>query len=238
MIAEIGDYVRDAWNWLPLYAPLLLHGLWLTVLLLVLSVVFGFLLAVPLGLVQVTGPQPLKFLANLFCRFIRGTPLLVQLYLLYYGLGSVFPLFPEIRNSIFWPILREGFFYAVLAFSLNFAGYEGEVMRGAFLSVPKGELEAGRAFGMNPWKVLQRVWFPRAVRNVLPTLNGEVIQQLLATPLAFTVTVMDLMGALYKVRQDTFRIYEPLLFGAAIYMLMTFVLTTVFKRIERQVPQR
>jgi polar amino acid transport system permease protein len=226
------------WDWLPKYLPLLLNGLWLTVVLLVLSVVFGFILAVPLGLVQVTGPQPFKFLANLFCRFIRGTPLLVQLYLLYYGLGSIFPLYPEIRNSVFWPVLREGFFYAVLAFSLNFAGYEGEVMRGAFLGVPKGELEAARAFGMNRWKVLQRVWFPRAVRNVLPILNGEVIQQLLSTPLAFTVTVMDLMGVLYKVRQDTYRIYEPLLFGAVVYMAMTFLLTAVFKRIERQIPQK
>jgi polar amino acid transport system permease protein len=226
------------WDWLPTYLPLLIHGLWLTIVLLVLSVFFGFLLAVPLGLVQVTGPKPLKYAANLYCRFIRGTPLLVQLYLLYYGLGSVFPLFPEIRNSFMWPILREGFFYAVLAFSLNFAGYEGEVMRGAFLSVPKGELEAARAFGMSPWNVLRRVWFPRAVRNVLPTLNGEVIQQLLSTPLAFTVTVMDLMGVLYKVRQDTYRIYEPLIFGAIVYMLLTFAMIYVFRRVEAQIPSR
>ncbi len=226
------------WDWLPKYLPLLLNGLWLTIVLLVLSVVFGFILAVPLGLVQVTGPAPLRFLANLYCRFIRGTPLLLQLYLLYYGLGSVFPMFPEIRGSMFWPILKEGFFYAVLAFSLNFAGYEGEVMRGAFLSVPKGELEAARAFGMSPWKVLRRIWFPRAVRNVLPTLNGEIIQQLLSTPLAFTVTVMDLMGVLYKVRQDTYRIYEPLLFGAAVYFVLTLIMVQVFKKIEAQVPQR
>jgi polar amino acid transport system permease protein len=226
------------WDWLPKYAPLLLYGLWLTVVLLVLSVVFGFILAVPLGLAQVTGPKWLGRLANLYCRFIRGTPLLLQLYILYYGLGSVFPLFPEIRGSMFWPVLREGFFYAVLAFTLSFAGYEGEVMRGAFLSVPKGELEAGRAFGMTPWRLLRRVWFPRAVRNVLPTINGDIISQLLSTPLAFTVTVMDLMGALYKVRQDTYRVYEPLLFGAAAYAILTLILVQAFKRIEAQVPQK
>ncbi len=225
-------------DWVPKYLPLLLNGLWLTILLLVLSVFFGFLLAVPLGLAQVKGPRPLKLLANLYCRFIRGTPLLVQLYILYFGLGSLFPLVPEIRNSIFWPILREGFFYAVLALSLNFAGYEGEVMRGAFLSVPKGELEAARAIGMSERQVLRRVWFPRAVRNVLPTLNGEIIQQLLATPLAFSVTVMDLMGVLYKVRQDTYRVYEAMLFGAAVYFILTFVMVYFFRKIEAKVPQR
>jgi polar amino acid transport system permease protein len=226
------------WDWLPRYAEALVSGLWQTILLLVLSVFFGFLLAVPLGLVQVTGPKPLKFLANLYCRFIRGTPLLMQLWLLYYGLGSLFPLIPEIRQSFLWPYLREGFFYAVLAFSLNFAGYVGEIMRGAFLSVPKGELEAARAFGMSPWKVLHRIWFPRAFRNVLPTLNGEVIQQLLATPLAFTVTVQDLMGVLYKVRQDTYIVYEPLIFGAFVYMLLVFGMTYIFRRVEAKIPQK
>ncbi len=230
------------WDWLPKYAPLLLNGLWLTALLLVFSVVFGFILAVPLGLVQVTGPTPLKYLANLYCRFIRGTPLLLQLYILYYGLGTLFPqlgqAYPSFKTDYQWLIRLDGFYYALLALSLNFAGYEGEVMRGAFLSVPKGELEAGRAFGMSPWKTLRRVWFPRAVRNVLPTLNGEIISQLLSTPLAFTVTVMDLMGVLYKVRQDTYRTYEPLLFGAAVYFVITMIMVQIFKRIENGIPQR
>jgi polar amino acid transport system permease protein len=230
------------WDWLPKYAPLLLNGLWLTALLLVFSVIFGFILAVPLGLVQVTGPAPLSFLANLYCRFIRGTPLLLQLYILYYGLGSLFPqlgqAYPSFKSDYQWLIRLDGFYYALLAFSLNFAGYEGEVMRGAFLSVPKGELEAARAFGMSPWKILRRVWFPRAVRNVLPTLNGEVISQLLSTPLAFTVTVMDLMGVLYKVRQDTYRIYEPLLLGAAVYFVITMIMVQIFKRFENSIPQR
>jgi polar amino acid transport system permease protein len=226
------------WDWLPKYASLLLNGLWLTLTILALSCFFGFLLAVPLGLARVAGPWWLNWPANLYCRFIRGTPLLVQLYLLYYGLGSLFPLIPEIRNSFAWPVLREGYFYAVLALSLNAAGYEGEIMRGAFLSVPKGELEAARSFGMSPWQTFRRVWFPRAVRSVLPTLTGEAILQLKATPLVFTVTVMDLMGVIYKIRQDTYRIYEPLLLAAAIYMIITFLLTMVFKHYEDQIPQR
>jgi polar amino acid transport system permease protein len=226
------------WDWLPAYFPLLMHGLYLTLVLLVTSLVIGFALAVPIGLVQVTGPWPLKMLAKGFCTFIRGTPLLIQLWLLYYGVGSLFPGIPGIRESFLWPILKEGFYYAILAFSLSFAGYEGEVMRGAFLGVPRGELEAARAFGMSPWKVLSRVWFPRAVRQVLPTLAGETISQLKSTPLAYTITVMDLMGATTKIRQGTYLTYEPLLFLALVYVVLTFFITRAFNYVEGLVPNK
>jgi polar amino acid transport system permease protein len=230
------------WDWLPQYFPLLAYGLWLTLVLLVVSVVLGFLLAVPVGLVQVTGPAPLRWLARGFCTFIRGTPLLIQIWLLYYGIGSLFPIigaaYPEFKQNFMWLIRLDAFYYALLAFTLSFAGYEGEVMRGAFLGVPKGELEAARAFGMSPWKVLTRVWLPRAVRQVLPTLNGETIGQLLSTPLAFTIPIMELMGATSKIRQDTFLIYEPLLFLAFVYICLTFIITRAFAWAEAQVPQK
>jgi polar amino acid transport system permease protein len=226
------------WSWIPSYLPQLVNGLWITIILLASSMALGMLMAIPLGLVQVTGPRWLAVLARAYCTFIRGTPLLVQIWFLYYGLGVLFPLIPGIRTSIFWPILREGFYYAVLAFSLSFAGYEGEVMRGAFLGVPKGELEAARAFGMSPFKVLRRVWFPRAVRLVLPTLAGETVLQLKSTPLAFTVTVMDLMGVTNMIRQNTYRTYEPLLLVAGVYMCLTFIIVWIFGRIERMVPQK
>jgi polar amino acid transport system permease protein len=225
-------------SWFPHYLPMIIYGIWLTLNLLVISLVIGFILAVPIGLVQVTGPRWLKWIAAGFCTVIRGTPLLVQLWLLYYGLGSFFPQIPWIRQSFLWPVLREGFFYAGLAFTLSFAGYEGAIMKGAFLSVPKGELEAARAFGMSPWTVLRRIWLPRAFRIVLPTLGGEVILQLKATPIAATVTVIELYGASYQIRQDTYRVYEPLLMVAIIYLALTYVITRAFNYIERQVPQR
>ena len=156
------------WSWLPKYLPMLLGGISLTLQLLVFSMVFGLILAVPIGLVQVTGPKWLARIAHGYCTVMRGTPLLIQLYLFYYGVGSILATVPEIRQSVFWPILREGYYYAILAFSLNEAGYAGEIMRGGFLSVPKGELEAARAIGMSPWKVLRRIWLPRAIRNVIP----------------------------------------------------------------------
>lgn len=226
------------WAWLPKYLPLLAWGLYFTVLLLVIPFILGMILAVPIGLVQVTGPTWLSLIAKGFCTVIRGTPLLVQIWLIYYGLGSLFPLIPELRQSFLWPVLREGIFYAMLAFTISTAGYEGEIMRGAFLGVPRGELEAARAFGMSPWKVLTRVWFPRAVRLVLPTLAGETVLNLKSTPLAFTITVMDLMGATSKIRQDTFRIFEPLMLLAVMYMCLTFIIVWGFNRLERMVPQK
>jgi polar amino acid transport system permease protein len=226
------------WSWLFHYFPALIWGLVVTLELLVLSMVFGMLLAVPIGLVQVTGPWFLSIPARTFCTIIRGTPLLIQVWLLYYGFGSLFPMIPQIRHSFMWPVLREGFFYAVLAFTLSTAGYEGEVMRGALAGVPRGEIEAARAFGMTRFQVVTRVWLPRALRMVLPTLAGETVLQLKSTPLAATITVMDLFGVANMIRQDTYRIYEPLLLVATIYILLTFIITRVFRVVEAQIPQR
>ena len=148
-------------------------------------------------------------------------------------------VYPAFRQDFMWLIRLDAFWYALLAFTLSFAGYEGEIMRGAFLGVPRGELEAARAFGMSPWKVLTRVWFPRAVRLVLPTLAGEVVLQLKSTPLAMTVTVMDLAGVVRnRITQDTYIVYEPLMLLAAIYMCLTFLTVWAFSYIEKKVPQK
>jgi len=200
------------------------------------------LMAIPIGLVQVTGPGWLATLARWFCTVIRGTPMLIQLWLIDYGIGSLFPqigaAYPGFKQNFIWLIRLDAFYYALFALSLSFAGYEGEIMRGAFLGVPRGELEAARAFGMSPWKVLTRVWFPRAVRLVLPTLAGETVLQLKATPLAMTVTVMDLAGVTQKIRQDTFRTFEPLMLLALVYMCMTFVIVWGFSFVEKMVPRK
>lgn len=226
------------WDWLPQYSGQLLIGLWRTVWLLVASVALGFLMAVPLGLVQVTGPWFLSAPARGFCTLVRGTPLLLQLWLLYFGLGSLFPQIPEIRHSFLWPYLRKSWPYGLLALTISFAGYEGEVMRGGFAGVPRGELEAARAYGMAPFTILRRIWLPRAFYRVLPTLGGEVVLQLKSTPLVATITVVDLYGVISRVRQDTFLTYEPLLFLAFIYMCLTGVLVVLVRILERRIPSR
>lgn len=226
------------WNWLPTYKMLLLQGIGVSLMMLIITSLLGFLLAVPLGLVQVTGPRPLRLLALGFCTTIRGTPLLLQLWLLYYGLGSLFPQFPLLRHSFLWPYLREAWPYGVAALTISYAAYEGEVMRGAFAGVPIGELEAGRAYGMGRFTLFRRIWFPRALHRALPTLNGETVLQLKSTPLVATITVADVYSVTSKVRQDTFLTYEPLLFLALVYLILTGVLVFAFRTFESRIPTR
>lgn len=226
------------WDWLAEYAPLMAEGIWNTIWILVVTSVLGMVLAIPLGLAQAAGPWYLAAPARSFCTVIRGTPLLLQLWLLYYGLGSLFPQFPWIRQSDLWPILRQAWPYAVLALTLSFAGYEGEVMRGAFKGVPRGQLEAAKAMGMPRFTILRRIWLPQAVQRALPTLGGETVLQLKATPLVATITVLDIYAVSSRVRQDTFIVYEPLLLLALVYMCITGLIVLGFRWLERRVPQR
>lgn len=222
------------WDWLETYYPLLLRGLGMTVLLVVVTSSLGMLLAIPIGLVQVVGPKWLALPARAFCTVIRGTPLLLQLWLLYYGLGSLFPQFPWIRDSALWPILRQAWPYAFLGLTLSYAAYEGEVFRGAFKGVPKGQLDAARAYGMSGLLMFRRIWLPQAFKRAMPTLAGETILQLKATPLVATITVIDVYSVAAQVRQQTYLTYEPLLLISAIYILMAVVITKVFARLSGQ----
>ncbi len=226
------------WDWLPAYLPLALQGIWRTIWLLVVTSALGISLAVPLGLAQAAGPRFLAVPARAFCTVIRGTPLLLQLWLLYYGLGSLFPQFPWIRESFLWPYLRQAWPYGVLSLTLSYAGYEGEVMRGAFAGVPRGQLEAARAFGMSRWTAFRRIWLKQALHRALPTLAGETVLQLKATPLVATITMVDIYAVASRVRQDTFVTYEPLLLLALVYMAITGVSVFLFRRLESRIPTR
>lgn len=226
------------WDWLPNYLDMAAAGIWRTIWLLVLSVVLGFALAVPIGLVQVTGPWWLSAPALGFCTVIRGTPILLQLWLLYYGLGSLFPQYPWIRNSDLWPILRQAWPYGLLTLTLSFAAYEGEIMRGAFAGVPRGQLEAARAYGMRRSTIFRRIWLPQAVFRALPTLAGETVLQLKTTPLVATITVIDIYAVASRVRQDTFITYEPLLLLALVYLCITGIIIFLFRKLEARIPVR
>lgn len=222
------------WHWIPRYADLALQGFWRTLWLLGLSCLLGFMLAIPLGLAQAAGPRVLAVPARAFCTIIRGTPLLLQLWLIYFGLGSLFPQFPMIRESELWPYLRQAWPYALLSLTLSYAGYEGEVMRGAFRSVPHGQLEAGRAFGLSRFAILRRIWLPQALQRALPTLGGETVLQMKATPLVATITVIEIYAVAGRVRQDTFIIYEPLLLLAVVYLMIAGLIALAFRLLERR----
>jgi polar amino acid transport system permease protein len=238
IVALIAVYGR--WDWLgePRYQALILRGIGNTLILLVLTMGIGMALAIPLGLAQAVGPSWLAVPARVFCSVIRGTPLLLQLFLLYYGIGSLFPTIPGIRDSWAWPILRDAWYYAVLGLSLSVAGYEGEVMRGAFKAVPHGQLEAARAMGMPRFTLFRRIWLPQALHRVLPTLGGETVLQLKATPLVAMITVVDIYAVASRVRSETLITYEPLMLLAVVYMAITGGIVLMFRWLEGRVPQK
>ena len=238
LAAVLAVAIYGRWDWLPGYLPLIVSGLGQTILMLVASSILGFLIAVPVGLAQVAGSLPAALIARWFCTIIRGTPLLLQLWLLYYGLGSLFPGIPGLRSSFLWPYLRQAWPYGLLALTISFAAYEGEVMRGAFAGVPRGELEAARAIGMGSFMLLWRIWLPLAIQRTLPTLLGETVLQLKSTPLVATITVVDLFAAIGRVRQETFVVYEPLLLLALIYCCLTGLLVLLFRCFENRILRR
>ena len=228
------------WTWLsnPRYLALIPWAVFTTIWLLVVTTVLGLILAIGLGFAQATGPWWLATPSSAFCTIVRGTPLLLQIWLLYYGLGALFPQYPWIRESWAWDILRDAWPYAVVALTISYAGYEGEVLRGAFRSVPRGQLEAARAMGMPRSTLFRRIWLPQAIQRVLPTLAGETVLQMKATPLVATITVVEVYAVAGRVRQDTFIIYEPLLLLAVFYMIIAGVIVYLFRKLESRVPQK
>ncbi|TXR53378.1 ABC transporter permease [Reinekea thalattae] len=220
------------------YSDLILEGLWITVSLLIISFIFGFILSIFVALSRLSHYKIIALPAFIFTSVIRGTPLLVQIYIYYYGLGEVFAKMPGIRSSFLWPYLRDGYWYVAFALIVSTAAYWGEVIRGGLLAVPKGEIEAARAFGMSAFKILIRVRLPRAIYILTPTLAGETILLLKSTALASTIAIMDLLGAAQRFRSITLEVYQPLLTVAAIYLLITLLIEHLFKRVENRIPTR
>jgi polar amino acid transport system permease protein len=224
-------------SWISVFATELMRGVGITLALLALAGVFGFMLAIIVALGRLS---PNRLIANsmrAYSSVFRGTPLLVQIYIMYYGLGSVFASYPLIRGSVLWPYLRDGFWYVNLALILSVGAYVGEVLRSGLRAVPRGELEAGRAYGMSGWLILWRIWLPRALQILKPTLAGESIMLLKSTALASTVAVSDLLGVANLVRAQSLRVYEPLLVVALIYIGLAFLIQYGFSRFGN-VPQR
>lgn len=215
-----------------LLAGKLLEGLKTTLLLLAICGVAGNLLAVPVALARISSRRFLRGPAYCFVLFMRGTPVLVQLYLVYYGLGEVLSQIPSVRYSMFWPYLRSGFWYASFALTLNTAAYCGEILRGALVNVSVGQIEAAKSLGMRRLPILLLIILPQAIRAAIPSLAGQNILLLKATSLASTITVFELMAAANQVRSETFRVYESLFGAALVYVVLTFVMTTLFSLIE------
>ncbi|MEC5343847.1 ABC transporter permease [Brenneria populi] len=199
----------------------IIPGIPLTLQLAIGSVFLGFFLALGLALMQIGGNPVLRGIARTYVLFFRGTPLLVQLFLIYYGLGQ----FSWIRESVLWPLLREPYWCALLSLSLCTGAYASEIIRGGLQSVPAGQIEAARACGMPTLMIFRRVIFPQALRQALPAYGNELISMIKSTSLASIITLMEITGIAARIISETYRALEVFLIAGAIYLFINLILT-------------
>ncbi len=206
------------------------QGTLVTLGLLSCALLAGGAMALPLAIVR-SMPWPFASRSvRLFTYVVRGTPLLVQLFLLYYGLAQ----FDAVRASVAWPLLRSASFCAVLAMAINTCAYTTEMLHGAIRALPHGEIEAGLAVGMSRAQLLRRVVLPLAVRRSLPAYSNEAVMMLHGTSLASIVTLMDLTGVARDLNARFYLPFESFIAAASIYLLLTFALIAAFRQAERR----
>ena len=210
--------------------PLYLAGMLETLKLLAISLLLGLLAALPLGLMRVSRRPWVNALAWTYTYVIRGTPMLVQLFLIYYGLAQ----FAAVRESMLWPWLSNATFCACLAFAINTSAYTAEIIAGSLRATPHGEIEAARAMGMSRALMYRRILLPSAMRRALPQYSNEVIMMLQTTSLASIVTLMDITGAARTVTAQYYLPFEAYITAGAIYLALTFILVRLFKLAERR----
>lgn len=210
---------------LPLYAS----GLGVTLQLLVTSLVAGLIVALPLAVLRVMPSRWAHGPVWLFTYAIRGTPMLVQLFLIYYGLAQ----FDAVRESFAWPWLQSAAFCACLAFGINTCAYTTEIIAGSLRATPHGEVEAARAVGMSRVQVWRRILLPSALRRSLPAYGNEVVLMLHGTSLASVVTLVDLTGAAREVNSRHYLPFEAFLTAGAIYLVITLALVGALGAAER-----
>ena len=227
--------------------PRLLQGAWLTLELLTISVVVGLILALPLGIARSSRHWYVRALPFGYIFFFRGTPLLVQLFLLYYGLSQ----FESVRESAIWAGttlnlslgdwshelvikgLRDPFTCAVVTMTLHTAAYIAEIIRGAIQAVPVGEVEAAQALGMSRGQAMRHIILPRATRIGLPAYSNEVILMLKASALASTITLLELTGMARPIISSTYLPVEIFFAAGMFYLVIAFVLVQAFRLLER-----
>ncbi len=205
-------------------------GMWMTLQLTVLSLLIGFCIALPFGLIRAKSNGIGSKLINGYVYAFRGTPLLVQLYLIYYGLSQ----FDWVRESIAWVVLRDAWWCALIAFSLNSGAYATEIIRGAVQSVPEGELEAAKSLGLSPFKVGQLVLIPSALRRALPQYGNEVVFMLHGSVVASIITIQDILGVGRTLNARYYLAYEGFLTAAALYMVLAFTMVYIFRQLEKR----
>lgn len=206
--------------------PIYFSGLWTTVWLVGLALIIGLTIAIPLAIARSSRNYLLVAPSWAYIYFFRGTPLLVQLYLIYYGMDQFFPV-----KDTWW---ENAWFCALVAFVFNTSAYTAEIIRGAINGLPKGEVEAAKAYGMGTWKIYRRIILPSALRRALPAYSNEVIFMVHGSAVAGIVTIMDLTGAARLVNSRYYAPFESFLTAGLFYMCLTFIIIWCFKKAEKR----
>jgi octopine/nopaline transport system permease protein len=201
--------------------PKLLSGLNLTIQLVTISLFLGFCLAIGMALLRLSNNTFLSFFAKTYVFYFRGTPLLVQIFLIYYGIAQ----FEIIRESFVWSFFKEAYWCGILALTLNTCAYSSEIIRGGILSVPFGQIESAKSVGMSRFLLYRRIILPIAFRQALPAYGNEMILMVKATSLVSTITLMEVTGIARLIIAKTFSPVEIFIMAGLIYLTINFIVT-------------
>ena len=210
--------------------PLLLDGCRITLQLVFVSAGCGLLLALPLGLMRLSRQRRLRWLAGAYVGLFRGTPLLVQIFLVYYGLAQ----FELVRSSLLWPLLQQPYWCAIIALTLNTAAYSAEIVRASIAAIPVGEVEAARALGLSGLLLGRYIVLPRALVLGLPAYGNELVLMLKGSALASTITLLDLTGAARTIIAGNFRPVETFAVAGLIYWSLAWLIGLGLAQLERR----
>jgi len=210
--------------------PKLLNATLVTLKLLSLSLIFGLILGLFFAILRLNKSIFLNKFSYFYSYIFRGTPLLVQIFIIYFGLGQL----EFLRSSFLWIILKEPYWCAIIAFSLNTGAYTSEILRSAFQTIKPGIIEAGKSLGISNKVIFYKIQIPIAIRQSLPAYGNEIILMMKGTSLASTVTLMDLTGVAKYIISTTFKPIEVFIVAGGIYLFMTFIIHNVIKYLEKK----
>ena len=210
--------------------PKLLNATLVTLKLLSLSLIFGLILGLFFAIFRLNKNIILNRFSYFYSYIFRGTPLLVQIFIIYFGLGQI----EFLRSSFLWIILKEPYWCAIIAFSLNTGAYTSEILRSAFETINKGFIEAADSLGISKKIIFYKIQIPIAIRQSLPAYGNEIILMLKGTSLASTVTLMDLTGVAKYIISTTFKPIEVFIVAGGIYLFMTFIIHNFIRYLEKK----
>ena len=210
--------------------PYLLKAAFLTIELTILSLFIGCLLGLFFSILRLSKNKIIFKFAYYYSFIFRGTPLLVQIFIIYFGLAQL----EFIRDSFLWIVLKEPYWCAIISFTLNTGAYTSEIFRSAFEKVDKGTIEAGKSLGLSKFKIFLKIKFPLAIKSSIPAYGNEMILMLKGTSLASTVTLIDLTGASKYIISTNFNPVEVFIFSGSIYLFFTFFIHNIIKYTEKK----